>query len=108
VAKGGLLQTTYSQIEDIVPENDITYHGQVELAKIPVDKVQDFGKIVGETKLPSSPLKPPKGEGRWDSKSWVEYFVHAVIESGIIAPDVADKLEEVPRTVMMEGDIWGK
>jgi hypothetical protein len=101
-AQGGLLQMTYSRVEKVTPSEEITYRGTVELCEISDVKIVEFEKIVEGTVLPSSPMKVPKGFVRKDGQDWVKDVVEGLVQKDIIPADTVEKLEKVPRMVMLE------
>jgi hypothetical protein len=100
-AQGGLLQMTYGRVENVTPNDNILFRGKAALCEIPHAKTDHFQKVVEDTTLPSSPIKVPKGYVRRDSQDWVKDVIDNLVSNEII-PAVMEKLEQIPRMVMLE------
>jgi hypothetical protein len=74
---------------------------KVALCEIPQAKIDHFQKVVEDTTMPSSPIKVPKGYVRRDCQDWVKDVIDNLISKEII-PAVMEKLEQIPRMVMLE------
>ena len=93
---------TYGRIDQVTPKDDILYRGKVGLCEIPDAKIEDFEKVVRSAIMPSSPMKVPTGYVRRDCQDWCKDVVDGLGKMGIVPAGTVAKLEQVPRSVMLE------
>jgi len=93
---------TFGRIDCVTPSNDPTYRGKVDLCELTEEKVTEFEKVAESTKLPSSPLKVPKGTVRRDSQDWVADVVQELVQREVIGKDVEEKIGGIPKMIMLE------
>src|SRR5271169_4060197 len=101
-AQGGLLQMTFGRIALVTPENDFAFRGRFELCIIPIEKFEEFEETVERTPLPSSPLKVPNGYVRRSCQDWVADVVRNLVSQKIVPAEVAEKLDGVPKIILLD------
>lgn len=93
---------TFGHVENVTPSNDPTYRGKVDLCVLNEEKVKEFENIAARVKLPSSPLKIPKGTIRRDCQDWVADVLAELVKKGVVEKGVEEKVEGIPRMIMLE------